>query len=142
MNNITNVRDVYWVSDSKTRVSAVFTFEDGTTDLLSVEVSPTSEYWRYINDNVPTEEIDENTSKLMREVREQRKLNEYRQQERDVQKKHNALFNAKIEAFEIPAVANAERTRKSKIRKAKSITEVVAQVAVCIIESEREAPQE
>lgn len=137
MNNITDVREVYWVGDSKTRVSAVFTFEDGSTDLLSVSVSPTSEYWQYIEANVPVETIDDNTAKVIREVREQRKLGEYRQHERDVQKKHNALFNAKIEAFEIPEVAASPSTRKAKIRKAKSVTEVMAQVAVCIIESEQ-----
>lgn len=137
MSNITEVREVYWVSDSKDRVSALFTFEDGSTDLLSVSVSDTSEYWQYIQANVPAETIEENTSKIIREVREQRKLNEYRQHEKDIQKKHNNLFNAKIEAFDIPEVAAATSSRKSKIRKAKSITEVVAQVAVCIIESER-----
>lgn len=137
MNNIIEVKHVYWVNNSKDRVSAVFVFEDGTTDLMSVAVSPNSEYWQYIEANVSAEVIDENTEKALREVRENRKLNEFRQQERDIQKKHNALFNAKIEAFDIPAVANATSARKASIRKSKSITEVVAQVAVCIIESEK-----
>lgn len=141
MSNITEVREVYWTDDKKDRVSALFVFEDGSKDLLSVAVSKTSEYWNFIEANISMETIDENTTKIVQEVREQRKLGEYRRQERDVQKKHNALFNTKIEAFEIPAVAAAPTSRKSKIRKAKSITEVLAQVAVCIIESENK-PQE
>lgn len=141
MSNITEVKEVYWTDENKNRVSALFVFDDGSTDLLSVAVSQTSEYWKFIEDNISMEMIDENTDKVIREVREQRKLGEYRREERNIQAKHNALFNTKIEAFDIPAVASAPTARKSKIRKAKSVTEVLAQVAVCIIESENK-PQE
>lgn len=141
MNNIIDVQHVYWVNDAKDRVSAVFIFDDGTTDLMSVGVSPTSDYWQYIEANVSNETIDENTEKVLLEVREKRKLSEFRQQERDVQKKHNALFNAKIEAFDIPAVVNATSARKASIRKSKSVTEVIAQVAVCIMESEKNSQE-
>jgi len=137
MLQVKEVKNVYWINEDKTRVSAVFVFEDDTTDMMSVAVNPDSEYWSYIAENVAAEVIQANTDQMIRESREQRKVEEYRKQERETQKKHNLLFTAKIEAFDIGAVANATSARKSKIRKAKSITEVMAQVAVCIIESEK-----
>ena len=137
MLDIKTITDVYWVSDSKTRVSAVVTYNDDTSEMVSVTATPGSPFWEYILENVPMETIEENTQRVIQDNAARKKIDEYRQQERDLQKKHNGLFNAKIEAFDIPAVINAPSARKSKIRKAKSITEVVAHVAVCIIESER-----
>lgn len=137
MLDIKTITDVYWVSDSKTRVSAVVTYNDDTSEMVSVTATPGSPFWEYILENVSMETIEENTQRVIQDNAARKKIDEYRQQERDLQKKHNGLFNAKIEAFDIPAVISAPSTRKSKIRKAKSITEVMAHVAVCIIESER-----
>jgi hypothetical protein len=137
MLDIKTISNVYWVSDSKTRVSAVVTYNDDTSEILAVTATPGSPFWDYILENVSMETIESNTQAIIEDNQARRKIDEYRQQERDMQKKHNALFNAKIEAFDIPAVINAPSLRKSKIRKAKSITEVVAHVAICVMESER-----
>jgi hypothetical protein len=137
MLGIKQLSSVYWVNSSKTRVQALATYEDGTTETLSISTTEDSPFWKYVLENVPMETIDANTEAVLIEDRERRKLNSFRTQERDTQKKQNAIFNAKIEAFDMIEVANAQPSRKTKIRKAKSITEVMAHVAVCVIEYEQ-----
>lgn len=137
MLDIQDVTDVHWVNDAKTRVSAFVTYNNGTSELLSISVSDTSEFWQHISNTIPLETIDANTEDVLRGNRERRKVDEYRQQEREVQKKHNALFNSKLEAFDMIEVANASSARKSKIRKAKSLTEVYSHVAIAIQEYEQ-----
>lgn len=141
MSNITKVTDVYWVNDTKTRVSAVFYYDNGTSELVSVAQNEESPFWQYIMENVEPGDIEKNTNNIIEADREKRRIDAYRKQEREVQAKHNALFNAKIEAFDIREVANATSARKAKIRKAKSVTEVIAQVAVCIKEAEEAQTQ-
>lgn len=137
MSNITNVTDVYWVNEAKTRVSAVFHYDNGTSELVSVSQSEQSPFWLYITENVSPEDIEATTNNVIEAGREKRRIESYRKQEREAQVKHNALFNAKIEAFDIREVAIATSARKAKIRKAKSVTEVIAQVVVCIQEAEK-----
>lgn len=138
MSEITNITNVFWVNESKTRVSCVAEYDNGTAEQLSVGVDENSPFWQKISALVPTEDIDAATDEMQDRVRARRKVDAYREQERTAQKKMNALFNAKIEAFEIQAVARASSERKAKIRKAKSLTEVAALVAIAIIESEKQ----
>ncbi len=137
MLDIKEISNVYWVNDAKTRVQAMATYEDGTSELLSVAATDGNPFWEFIKENVPVEIIEANTEAVLIEARERRKLDKFRTQERDSQRKQNALFNAKIEAFDMLEVANASPARKTKIRKSKSITEVMAHVTMCMIEYEQ-----
>lgn len=137
MDDILEITEVHWANDTKTRVSCLVKYNNGTSEQLSVGTNEGSQYWQRILNDYTLEDIDSYTADMMQVMRDRRKVDEYRAQERDAQRKMNAIFNAKIEAFDIPAVASAPSAKKSKIRKAKSVTEVVALVAVCIIESEK-----
>lgn len=137
MLDIQQLSNVYWVNDTKTRIQALATYADGTSELLSIAATDGNPFWEHVKANVPMEEIEANTEAVLLESRERRKLDKFRMQERDAQKKQNALFNAKIDAFDMIEVANATPTRKTKIRKAKSITEVMAHVAICVLDYER-----
>lgn len=139
MENVKSVQNVYWLNEEKTRVAALFEYEDDTTEILSITVSDENPFWVHVSENIERDKIDSNTSERNEIQRQRRKVDEYKQQERETQQKQNTLFSAKIEAFEMAEVATASPQRRSKIRKAKSITEVIAHVAVCIIESERAA---
>lgn len=141
MLDIQQLSNVYWVNDTKTRIQAMATYTDGTSELLSIAATDGNPFWEYVKSNVPMEEIEANTEAVLLESRERRKLDKFRMQERDAQKKQNALFNVKIDAFDMIEVANAAPARKTKIRKAKSITEVMAHVAVCVLEYERAQAQ-
>ena len=137
MSTIVSASNVYWINDTKTRVSAHITWDDGTTELMSVAATDGSMFWDFIKEHVAAEEIDSNTDSIIRRAHEERKIEKYREEERGMQKKQNAIFNAKIEAFDMIEVANALPARKTKIRKSKSVTEVMAHVALCVIEYEQ-----
>lgn len=137
MLGINQVNNAHWVNDARTRIQALVTYEDGTSELLSVAATEGNPFWEYIKDTVGLEELEQNTIAIIADQQERRKLENFRQQERDIQKKQNTIFNVKIEAFDMIEVANASSARKTKIRKAKSVTEVMAHVALCVIEYEQ-----
>lgn len=137
MLGINQINNAHWVNDARTRIQALVTYEDGTSELLSVAATEGNPFWEYIKDTVGLEELEQNTIAIIADQQERRKLENFRQQERDIQKKQNAIFNVKIEAFDMIEVANASSARKTKIRKAKSVTEVMAHVALCVIEYEQ-----
>lgn len=137
MLGINQVNNAHWVNDARTRIQALVTYEDGTSELLSVAATEGNPFWDYIKDTVGLEELEQNTIAIIADQQERRKLENFRQQERDIQKKQNTIFNVKIEAFDMIEVANASSARKTKIRKAKSVTEVMAHVALCVIEYEQ-----
>lgn len=139
LENLKQVHDVYWTNSECTRVSCFMEYNDGVVEQLSVGRDDNSPFWQAVMNAVTIEQIDETTAKIKAESAQQRKLSKFQSEEREGQRKHNALFNAKIEAFDIAAVANASTARKSKIRKAKNVSEVVAQIAVCIMESEQQS---
>lgn len=137
MSSIIQASNVYWLNDSKTRVSAHIKWSDNATEQMSIAATDGSMFWDYIKEHVPVDEINNNTASILQRISEEGKLDKYRGEERQLQKKQNAIFNAKIEAFDMIEVANALPARKTKIRKAKSVTEVMAHVAICIIEYEQ-----
>lgn len=137
MLGINQINNAHWVNDARTRIQALVTYEDGTSELLSVAATEGNPFWDYIKDTVGLEELEQNTIAIIADQQERRKLENFRQQERDIQKKQNTIFNVKIEAFDMIEVANASSARKTKIRKAKSVTEVMAHVALCVIEYEQ-----
>lgn len=137
MLGINQINNAHWVNDARTRIQALVTYEDGTSELLSVAATEGNPFWEYIKDTVGLEELEQNTIAIIADQQERRKLENFRQQERDIQKKQNTIFNVKIEAFDMIEVANASSARKTKIRKAKSVTEVMAHVALCVIEYEQ-----
>jgi len=137
MSSIIQASNVYWLNDSKTRVSAHIKWSDDTTEQMSISATDGSMFWDYIKEHVTADEINNNTAAILQRIREEGKLDKYRGEERQLQKKQNAIFNAKIEAFDMIEVANALPARKTKIRKAKSVTEVMAHVALCVVEYEQ-----
>lgn len=142
MQNITNVSNVYWLNDAKTRVGALITWDDGNTEHMSITATDGSAFWDHIKSVVSIDEINSNTSALIERQTEDRKISGYRNEERQLQKRQNAIFNAKIEAFDMMEVANALPARKTKIRKARSVTEVMAHVAISIVEYEEKQAQQ
>ncbi len=137
MSNITQASNVHWLNDSKTRVSAIIEWDNGTSEQMSIAATDGSVFWEYIKEHMSVDEIDANTAAIIQRSREENKINKYREEERGIQRRQNAIFNAKIEAFDMIEVANAAPVRKTKIRKAKSVTEVMAHVALCIVEYEQ-----
>ena len=86
------------------------------------------------------EDIDENTR-----LREERRTEEVRQRmERSKvdqqRRKDEALFEAKLEAFEVPIIKNStNKALKTKIRRSKSALEVLAYSTMLIMQEEKNA---
>mgnify|MGYP000123697363 CR=1 FL=1 len=118
----------YWGNQQKTQVICQFNYEGGP--VMEAAVSDTKDSnpdWKEIFEIYTSEEIDKNTEELLKEVKlEHDKKNEFKLDEKQ-RMKTDALFSAKLEAFEIEEIKTSKnREFKSKIRKAKSLTEVIA----------------
>lgn len=120
--------------EKKDRIIVRATYEDGSSSVLSFPVDESNEdYQQFINLS-SISEVDENTQKVRDKQAEDREKSIAVQEERQREKRANTLFNAKIEAFEVPAVQNASAAWKSRIRKATTTVEVVAIVANLIMQ--------
>lgn len=131
----TSIKNVQWTSSNKDAVHALAVHEDGIVERLIVTKTDDNPFWQLIAESTSIEDIDKFTESVRQESKQRAKIEAYRQQENHVKKKYNDLFSAKIEAFDMPEVVNASAQSRSSIRKAKSLTEVYARVAACIIES-------
>lgn len=136
MRTVTKITSVTWTSDNKDRVLARFFFDDETTEVISVPTNEEgNEYWQEILKHQTIEEIDTFTAESKRQAEREIIQNIERDREANEVKKASALFNAKVEAFDIPEVIAAPKELKARIRKASSATQVMGLVAVCIMKS-------
>lgn len=89
------------------------------------------------------EEIDENTRKGLERRNENIKRQMERRESQAARAKQEALFNSKLQAFEIDLVKNSENTEiKKLIRKSKSVMEVQAYTAVLLMKEFENAKEE
>lgn len=133
----------YWSRDDKTQVVCQFHYEDGT--VLEASVMDTAEGnpdWKEIFETFTVEEIDETTNKMKEERAEIQQKAEFQEKEKLERMKTDALFSAKLEAFEISLIRESkDRKLKSKIRKAQSLMEIQAYTTILLmreLESESE----
>jgi hypothetical protein len=126
----------FWLNKELKQVMVIIIYPDGKRLPASVSGEGENPDYVAIMEKFTEEHIDENTRR-----REERRAEEVRQRmERskvDMQRrKDEALFEAKLEAFEIPVIKNStNKAMKTKIRRSKSALEVMA-YAVMLIQSE------
>lgn len=120
------IKDARWSNDSKTQIFCKFHYEDGR--ILDAYISETSEGnpdWKEIIETFGVETLDKNTQNFLRELSRKRNIEKQRAKEKEETLKNEALFNAKLEAFSMEEIRGSKNTQlKSKIRKAKSMTEI------------------
>jgi hypothetical protein len=120
------IKHPYWANTEKTQVICQFHYEDGR--ILEASVMDTEEGnpdWAEIMDTFGVEGIDKATEDFGNERREAKEQQEARAKEAAEREKNDALFNIKLEVFEIPEIKDStDREMKSRIRKAKTLTEV------------------
>lgn len=137
MTTITAVEYPIWENvETKDRIRAGFVYEDGRRIVLSFPVDDTNEEYQTFLSLSSIEDVDTNTQLTRDKMAEQREKQIAQQAEKSDQKKANTLFNAKIEAFELPLVQSAPAPVKARIRKATTTTEVVAIVAMLLMKDE------
>lgn len=126
----------FWLNKELKQVMVIIIYPDGKRLPASVSGEGDNPDYNAIMKKFTEEQIDENTR-----LREERRSEEVRQRmERSKvdqqRRKDESLFEAKLEAFEIPIIKNsANKAMKTKIRRSKSALEVVA-YAVMLIQSE------
>ena len=130
----------HYADNSRKTIVVDIINDDGTSVTASVGNTPDGEKdnpdWKDIKKQFKTTEIEENTKKVTdaQSANVAVQLAEIRAQE--AKHKNEALFAAKVEAFEIEEVSNSKnRTLKAKIRKATNLVEIHAYSAAIIIES-------
>lgn len=123
------------MNEEKTQIKCIFEYEDGGQ--FEAVVSDTAEGnpdWEEIMETFGVQGVDETTEKL-REDREKRlEVHKQRRKDEEERIKNEALFAAKLEAFEIEEIKNSKnRDMKAKIRKAKSIVEVQSYATILLM---------
>lgn len=122
------IKNPYWGNDEKTQVMCEFHYEDGSAQIAAVtDTEEGNPDWKEIFNNFTTQQIDELTDGALAEAREEHEKKKQMQRDEVERMKVDALFQAKLDAFDIDMIKNSKnRELKSKIRKAKSLIEVTA----------------
>lgn len=129
----------YYTDNTKTIIVAEFHNEDGSVFTASVSnpddgVNPD---WTEIFENFTEEEIEKNTAEFSEKSENRRKLAANFAADSREKEKNEALFQAKIDAFQLEEVKGSkDRTTKSKIRKAKTLVEVYAYTAAIVCKAD------
>lgn len=130
------IKNPYWGNNTKTQVICEFHYGEGRP-IQTAAITETEEGnpdWKEIFEKFTIEEIDEITETYKAEESEKRKKQVEFEKDEIERMKSDALFSAKLEAFEIEEIKNSKnRKLKSRIRKAKSIMEVTAFTAALLI---------
>lgn len=133
----------HYVGEGKNVIRAIIRFRDGKlTEIEEPRTKDESEFMRDLFSQYDESEIEQNTIREnhLRDLREAIAKQAAEDQARELARE--ALFQAKAQAMEIPAVKTfVDKTLTSKIRRAKSPTEVYALVAQIFIQSTAVAPE-
>ena len=140
------ISDPYYADASSNLVVCDFVYEDGTSSTVSIGNTPKGEKdnpdWKQVFKEFTHEEIKANT-KLKEDSFHANQAGKIAEEKANIDKgKNEALFAAKVDAFEIAEVkASKNRSVKSKIRKASNLVEIFAYSAAIILEENAKAAE-
>lgn len=140
------ISDPYYADASSNLVVCDFIYEDGTSSTVSIGNTPKGEKdnpdWKQVFKEFTHEEIKANT-KLKEDSFHVNQAGKIAEEKANIDKgKNEALFAAKVDAFEIAEVkASKNRSVKSKIRKATNLVEIFAYSAAIILEENAKAAE-
>lgn len=122
------IKNPYWGNDQKTQVMCEFHYDNGPIQTAAVtQTKEGNPDWKEIFDNFTPEQIDKLTEGALAEAREEHEKRKQMERDDIERMKVDALFQAKLDAFEIDIIKNSKnRELKSRIRKAKTLIEVTA----------------
>lgn len=137
MRQLVEVQHPIWQDiETKDRILARFNYDDGSSVVMSIAADPIHEDFQQFLKFSSIEAVDEHTQTVRDDIAAKREKAVAQQADQADQKKAGALFNAKVEAFDMPVVQNASKEWKAKIRKASSTIEVIATVAALVVKQE------
>ena len=122
------IKNPYWGNDQKTQVMCEFHYDNGPIQTAAVtQTKEGNPDWKEIFDNFTSKQIDKLTEGALAEAREEHEKRKQMERDDIERMKVDALFQAKLDAFEIDIIKNSKnRELKSRIRKAKTLIEVTA----------------
>jgi hypothetical protein len=130
----------YWGDEAKTQIVCEFEYDDGTSLTASVMNTKDGEDnnpdWDQVLKEHTIKSIDKTTNGKL-EVKSKNEDVNLLQVKNDKEKNKNEdIFQAKIDAFQIEEVKESkDRALKAKIRKAKTLTEVIAYSTILIMKA-------
>jgi hypothetical protein len=125
----------YWSNKENRHLIVTIKSPNGQENIASIQdpdgVNPDM---KAVLEQYTEEDIDENTKKGLDRRNENIKQQMERRQSQMARGKQEALFNCKLEAFEVDQIKNSKNTElKRMIRKSKSVMEVQAYATILIM---------
>lgn len=124
----------FYSNDKRTMLKFFLRMPDDKVSDHQIDKNPIHEAaWHWIHRTFTESQLSENTQREINKITRFREKEEEEMKERERKGRQEELFQAKLSAFEIPAVTNSKhRELKSNIRKAKTTMEVNATVGAII----------
>ena len=128
-------KNPYWSNKDNRHLIVTIEHEDGTNSMASImDPDNTNKDMKEVLDQFTEEEIDANTKEGLDRRNQNIKLEMERRESQAARNMQEALFNCKLEAFEVEAIKNSKNTElKRMIRKSKSIMEVQAYATILLM---------
>jgi hypothetical protein len=126
----------YYTNNMKDQIVCEFHWENGAVQVATVTKSDDNPDWKLIHEQHTEEAIEAFTAEFLDEHRRRQSEAKRRDSSAKVERETELLFQIKLETFEIEEVKSSKnRTLKSKIRRAKTPSEVYAYAAAIVMES-------
>ena len=124
----------YFSTDDKNTVVCQFVYPDGEMVVATMTRDPNNPDWQQLMEEFTEEQIQEVTDSYSEELKQNAEAAREARKQRDERQAGDALFAAKLELFEMDEIKDSKnRSLKSKIRKAKSISEAQIYASVLVM---------
>ena len=125
----------YWSNKDNRHLIVTIELANGQHSMASIQdPEGTNPDMKAVLEQYTEEEIDANTQEGLDRRNENIKRQMERRESQMARAKQEALFNCKLEAFEVDAIKNSKNTElKRMIRKSKSIMEVQAYATILLM---------
>jgi hypothetical protein len=133
----------HWINNARTTLAADFQYSDGSVVHAVISKSDGNPDYNEILKTFSEEVINTNTGRNAARVNVENEARAAAQEAQKVREKQEALFAAKLDAFEIDVVKESSNTvAKAKIRQSKTPIEVVAWTAILLMNEAATPPTE
>ena len=125
----------YWSNKDNRHLIVTIELANGQHSMASIQdPEGTNPDMKAVLEQYTEEEIDANTQEGLNRRNENIKRQMERRESQQARAKQEALFNCKLEAFEVESIKNSKNTElKRMIRKSKSIMEVQAYATILLM---------
>ena len=125
----------YWSNKDNRHLIVTIELSNGQHSMASIQdPDGTNPDMKAVLEQYTEEEIDANTQEGLNRRNENIKRQMERRESQQARAKQEALFNCKLQAFEVDAIKNSKNTElKRMIRKSKSIMEVQAYATILLM---------